>query len=118
MKRRLSFLIKVNGCIYLDMCMNIPRFGCSADMRIIAVVLFNVVIVTVKALSNDFGVTKNQIQQLEQDLAVQKALNAQLRAGLYHSRLIRGLPFFFILLGKKVYIKSCFLFHLSFSFYT
>lgn len=98
--RRLSFLIKVNDSIYSDMCMNIQRFECSADMRIIAVVLFNVVIVTVKALSNDFGVTKNQIQQLEQDLAVQKALNAQLRAGLYHSRLNRGLHFL-TRLGKK-----------------
>lgn len=75
------------------MCMNISRFERLADMRIIANVLFNMVIVTVKALSNDCGVTTNQIQQLEQDLAVQKALNAQLRAGLYHSRLIRGLPF-------------------------
>lgn len=89
--RRLSFLIKVNDSIYLDMCMNIPRFERLADMRIIAVALFNVVFVTVGALSNDFGVTKNHIQQLKQDLAVQKALNAQLRAGLYHSRLIRGL---------------------------
>lgn len=72
--------------------MNIPRFECSADMRIIAVVvLFNVAIVTVNALSNDFGVTEKKIQQLEQDLAVQKALNAQLMAGLYHSRLNRGL---------------------------
>lgn len=97
---RLSFLIKVNDSIYSDMCMNITRFECSTDMRIIAVVFFNVVIVTVKALSNDFGVTKNQIQQLEHDLAVQKALNAQLRAGLYHSRLNRGL-LFLIRLGKK-----------------
>lgn len=93
------------------MCMNIPRFGCSADMRIIAVVLFNVVIVTVKALSNDFGVTKNQIQQLEQDLAVQKALNAQLRAGLYHSRLIRGLPFFCLYFwGKRFTLNRVFFF--------
>lgn len=110
MERRLSFLIKVNGSIYLDMCMKIPRFGCSADMRIIAVVLFNVVIVTVKALSNDFGVTKNQIQQLEQDLAVQKALNAQLRAGLYHSRLIRGLPFFLYFWGKRFTLNRVFFF--------
>lgn len=100
MTRRLSFLIKVNDSIYLDMCMNIPRFKCLADMRIITVVLFNLVIVTVKAVTNDLGVTKNQIQHLEQDLAVQKALNAHLRAGLYHSRLIRGLPFLF-LWGKR-----------------
>lgn len=73
--------------------MNIPRFECLADMRIIAVVLFNVVFVTVEALSYDYGVTKNQIQQLKQDLAVQKALNAQLRAGLYHPGLIRGLTY-------------------------
>lgn len=62
-------------------------------MLIRAVVLFKVLIVTVKALSNDFEVTKNQIQQLEQDLAIQKSMNAQLRAGLYHSRLNRGLLF-------------------------
>lgn len=91
--RRLSFLIKVNDSIYLDTYMNIPRFESSANMWIRAVVLFKVLIVTVKALSNDFEVTKNQIQQLERDLAVQKSMNAQLRAGLYHSRLNRGLLF-------------------------
>lgn len=79
--------------------MNIPRFECSANMWIRAVVLFKVLIVTVKALSNDFEVTKNQIQQLEQDLAIQKSMNAQLRAGLYHSRLNRGLLFFNTLWG-------------------
>lgn len=73
--------------------MNIPRFECSANMWIRAVVLFKVLIVTVEAVSNDFEVTKNQIQQLELDLAVQKSMNAQLRAGLYHSRLNRGLLF-------------------------
>lgn len=97
--RRLSFLIKVNDSRYSDTYMNIPRFECSANMWIRAVVLFKVLIVTVKALSNDFEVTKNQIQQLEQDLAIQKSMNAQLRAGLYHSRLNRGLLFFNTLWG-------------------
>lgn len=98
--RRLSFLIKVNDSIYVDTYMNIPRFECSANMWIRAVLLFKVLIVTVKA--NDFGVTKNQIQQLELDLAVQKYMNAQLRAGLYHSRLNRGLLFLKYVLGNMV----------------
>lgn len=108
--RRLSFLIKVNDSRYSDTYMNIPRFECSANMWIRAVVLFKVLIVTVEAVSNDFEVTKNQIQQLELDLAVQKSMNAQLRAGLYHSRLNRGYAWG----GGGVYIKSCFLFHLRF----
>lgn len=85
------------------MCMNIPRCECSANMWIRAVVLFKVLIVTVEAVSNDFLVTTNQIQQLEQNLAVQKSMNAHLRAGLYHSRLNRGLLLFyfsFILLQR------------------
>lgn len=90
------------------MCMNIPRCECSASMWIRAVLLFKVLIVTVRALSNDFEVTKNQIQQLERDLAVQKSMNAQLRAGLYHSRLNRGLLFL------KYALNRVFLFQLRF----
>lgn len=73
--------------------MNIRLFECSADMRILAVVISNLLIVTVKGFSNENGVTKNQIHRLKQDLVVQKAMNAQLRAGLYHPRFNRGLNF-------------------------
>lgn len=108
--RRLSFLIKVNDSRYSDTYMNIPRFECSANMWIRAVVLFKVLIVTVEAVSNDFEVTKNQIQQLELDLAVQKSMNAQLRAGLYHSRLNRGLLFLIRLGGGWFTLNRVFFF--------
>lgn len=56
-----------------------------------SIVIVHALIAVVHASQDETGYLKNQIKQLRQDLAAQKAMNAELRTKLYESRFRRGM---------------------------
>lgn len=51
----------------------------------------HVLMVIANASQDEIGFLRNQIQQLGQDFAAQKAMNNELRTELYQSRFRRGM---------------------------